>query len=71
MTAENREGVATSDRMAVDQQPIHGVAILLPGEDSDLAKLAVRLAPETSDLSTAIVARVEQDHGTPASTRRR
>ncbi len=65
VTAANREGLGTNDRIQKNSQTISGVAILSPEDDMDLVLLAVRLPPEMQAFAPAIVHAVEHDHGTP------
>jgi hypothetical protein len=62
-TPANSEGMGTYGRVAKNDQPISGVAILLPAEDMDLIKLDVRLSPEMRDLSPTIIRTIESTQG--------
>jgi len=65
VTPANGEGLGTDSRIAMNADPISGVAILLPAEDMDLVKLDVRLPAEMRNLARTIIKSVETNHGTP------
>ena len=71
VTPGNSEGIGTYSRVAINGQPISGVAIWLPDDDMDLVVLDIRLPPEMHDVSTAIIATVEVNHGAPTPRRPR
>jgi hypothetical protein len=54
-TPAGREGLGTDSRLAADERPIDGLAILQPGADTDLVKLDVRLPAAQAGLATAIL----------------
>jgi hypothetical protein len=58
-TPANTEGLGTTSRLKKNGQPITGVAILI-GETPDLLILSVRLPPNLTDLSSAILQQVEK-----------
>lgn len=63
VTSSGSDGLGTDGRIAKNNQPIAGVAILLPDEDMDLVKLDIRLPPEMRDLASAIITTVEANKG--------
>ncbi len=72
VTPGNSDGIGTHNYIvAKNGQPISGVAILLPEDDTDLVKLDIRLPLEMRDLSTAIMTTVEDNKGNPTLDRQR
>jgi hypothetical protein len=71
LTPGNSEGMGTSGMLVMNDQPISGVAILLPEDDMDLVVLDIRLPPEMRDLSTTIATTVHANRGTPIFDRPR
>jgi hypothetical protein len=63
VTPADRDGLGTYNWIEKNNQPIKGVAILLPAEDTDLIMLDVRLPPDMQHLDPTIIAAVERDHG--------
>jgi hypothetical protein len=63
--------MGTSGMLVMNDQPISGVAILLPEDDMDLVMLDIRLPPEMRDLSTTIATTVRANRGTPIFDRPR
>ena len=59
-TPGDTEGLGTASRLRKNSSPISGVAMLV-GEELSLLKLFVRLPPETSDLTQAIIRQTEHD----------
>lgn len=60
-TPSNAEGLGTRSGLAKNSEAIDGVAIIFPEEGMDLVMLTVRLSPDMRDLSSTIIANVEQN----------
>jgi hypothetical protein len=71
VTPANHEGIGTVGRLVKNDQPISGVAMLLPQDDMDVIKLSVRLPPEDGELTPTIIASIERDRGNPAMAKGR
>jgi hypothetical protein len=65
VTPANRDGFGTDGRIAKNDQPISGVAILLTDGDNDLVKLETRLPADLRELAPAIITSVEANQGAP------
>jgi hypothetical protein len=65
VTPANRDGLGTAGRIAKNDQPISGVAILLTDGDNDLIKLETRLPPDLRGLEPAIITSAEASQGAP------
>lgn len=65
ITPANCDGAGTAIRFVKNDEPISGVAILLPNQDMDLVDLAIRLPDGFDDLLPSIVTAVERTHGRP------
>ena len=65
VTPGDRDGLGTDGRIAKNDQPISGVAILLTDGDTDLVKLEARLPAELRALAPAIITSIEANLGAP------
>jgi hypothetical protein len=65
VTSANRDGLGTDGRVAKNDQPISGVAILLTDGDNDLIKLETRLPADLYQLTPTIIVSVEASLGAP------
>jgi hypothetical protein len=65
VTPANRDGLGTDGRVAKNDQPIGGVAILLTDGDNDLIKLETRLPADLNHLTPTIIVSVEASLGAP------
>jgi hypothetical protein len=63
LTAAGCEGMGTAGALTASDQPVHGVAMLFPGEDMDMVKSDVRLSPPMRDLVPGIIGMVEAGRG--------
>ena len=59
VTPGDTEGLGTSNRILKNGEAIHGVAILLPEQDTDLVLLSARLPSPIQNLAPAIIKAVE------------
>jgi hypothetical protein len=67
-TPANKDGLGTNSRLKKNDDPIRGVAILV-GETPDLLLLSIRISPDPTNLTAAIVQQVERDSLPPTGNR--
>ena len=64
-TPAGRDGLGTSERIKADGLPIRGAVVLLPKEQMDVVRLAVRQPTGLDALTPTIIRAFERDHGSP------
>lgn len=62
-TPANAEGLGTASRLQANSNPIRGVAIMLPYDDTSLVQLSARLTAQDRDFIAAIIRQVERETG--------